>query len=326
MPALLRVHTYPVEIFAQFSAFYNEAAATALAVPVIIVALLLLALQRFWMRDRSYVVMDTGRVKAAPFSLGKLRWPALVYLIVLSMMAVGLPLATLAVQTGSLAVFKAVWRSAGREIIFTTSLALTAATVITALAYLLAGSQWKRTSRFNAWLDMFFFAPLALPATVLGIGLIYVWNRPATQVVYTGAGILVIAYAARFVPFSLQAVLSGLRQVGPGLREAAWLYQGSWWKRTLAVDLPLCLPSIMAGWSIAFILCMSELGATLLVIPPGRGTIALKIYNLMHYGANQMVAALSLVLILINLLVAAGVVVGLRHRGHRNETSSGTEK
>jgi iron(III) transport system permease protein len=320
VPALLRVHTYPVEIFAQFSAFYNEAAATALAVPVIIVALLLLALQRFWMRGRSYAVMQTGQVKAAPLSLGKLRRPALVYMIALLTAAVGLPLATLAVQTKSPAVFGAVWRSAGRQIIFTTVLSLAAATAITALAYLLAGTQWKRTARPGIWRDILFFAPLALPATVLGIGLIYLWNRPATQIIYTGAGILVIAYAGRFAPFSLQAVLSGLGQVGPSLREAAWLYQGSWWKRTLAVDLPLCLPSLVAGWSIAFILCMGELGATLLVVPPGMGTIALKIYNLMHYGANQMVAALSLVLIVINLLVAAGAVAGLRlGKGKRDD-------
>jgi iron(III) transport system permease protein len=69
------------------------------------------------------------------------------------------------------------------------------------------------------------------------------------------------------------------------------------------------LPALVAGWSIAFILCMSELGATLLVIPPGMGTITLKIYTLMHYRANQMVAALSLVLIAVNLLVAAGAAV-----------------
>ncbi len=313
VPALLRVHTYPVEIFAQFSAFYNEAAATALAVPVIIVALALLALQRFWMRGRSYVVIDTGRSQATPFDLRKHRSMAALFMITLVGTAIGLPLIVLALQTRTMDVFAAVWQSAGREIIFTTVLSLAAASCIAVLAYTLGGTQWDKRNNWKTWVDVLFYAPLALPATVLGIGLIYVWNRPATQVIYGGAFILVIAYAARFVPFSLQAVLAGMRQVGPGLREAAQLYQGRWWKRTLAIDLPLCMPAIVAGWSIAFILCMSELGATLLVIPPGMGTMALKIYTLMHYGANQMVAALSLVLISINLAVAAGVVLSVRH-------------
>ena len=76
------------------------------------------------------------------------------------------------------------------------------------------------------------------------------------------------------------------------------------------IDAPLCLPGLVAGWSIAFILCMGELGTTLLVIPPGMGTLSLKIYTLMHYGASQMVAALSYILICINLAVAACAVWG----------------
>jgi iron(III) transport system permease protein len=62
----------------------------------------------------------------------------------------------------------------------------------------------------------------------------------------------------------------------------------------------------MAGLFIVFILCFGELGMTLLVMPPGRETIPIKIYNLMHYGADQMVAALCLILVLFILLIAGG--------------------
>jgi iron(III) transport system permease protein len=40
------------------------------------------------------------------------------------------------------------------------------------------------------------------------------------------------------------------------------------------------------------------------VIPPGRETIVIKIYNLMHYGAEQMVAALCVILIVITLAIS----------------------
>jgi iron(III) transport system permease protein len=53
-----------------------------------------------------------------------------------------------------------------------------------------------------------------------------------------------------------------------------------------------------------FILSVGELGTTLLVIPPGRETIVIKIYNLMHYGAEQMVAALCVILIVITLAIS----------------------
>ena len=309
VPSLLRVHTYPVEIFAQFSAFYNEGAATALSVPVMIVAMILLGLQRFWMHGRRYVVIATGKTVPLLVSLHKFKYLALCFVVILLGSAVGLPMVMLFFQISGLIVFKTIWQNAGQEIVWTTILAMVAATVIVLLSCLLGGSLWGKKRRYRGFLDFFYHMPLAIPATVLGIGLIYTWNHPATQMIYGTAAILVIAYAARFIPFSLQAILAGMRQISPNLREAALLYQASWCKRTLAIDIPLCLPALAAGWCIAFILCMGELGTTLLVIPPGMGTIALKIYTLMHYGANQMVAVLALILIMINLSLATGVVM-----------------
>jgi iron(III) transport system permease protein len=232
--------------------------------------------------------------------------PVLAGMGVLASLSIGLPLVVLLLQTKAVAIFGVVWQNAAREIIVTTLLSIVSATAITVLAYLLGGALAGRKGRLNAGLDLFCFAPLALPATVMGIGMIYVWNRPATQLVYTSAAILVLVYAARFIPFSLRAVMAGMQQIGPAMRDAAVLYQRRWLQRMLRIELPLSMPGIIAGWCMAFILCMGELGATLLVVPAGMGTISLKIYTLMHYGANQMVAALSIELVMLNLLVAAG--------------------
>ncbi|NIA10676.1 MAG: ABC transporter permease subunit, partial [Nitrospiraceae bacterium] len=50
VPDILRVRVYPVEIFVQFSAFYNEKAATLLCLPFLVFACLLIVLQKWWMR------------------------------------------------------------------------------------------------------------------------------------------------------------------------------------------------------------------------------------------------------------------------------------
>ena len=54
---------------------------------------------------------------------------------------------------------------------------------------------------------------------------------------------------------------------------------------------------------VVFALTLGELGATLLVIPPGQSTLTLRLYNYLHYGASEEVAGLSLLLTV--LLVAA---------------------
>ena len=71
---------------------------------------------------------------------------------------------------------------------------------------------------------------------------------------------------------------------------------------------------LAAAFVIVFILTMGELGVTLLVVPPGVETLPVRIYNLMHYGADAAVAALSLILVAIQLLVCSLVLVGVRRR------------
>jgi iron(III) transport system permease protein len=89
------------------------------------------------------------------------------------------------------------------------------------------------------------------------------------------------------------------------MREAACLHQSSRLKRLFRIDLPLVKRGLAICWIIVFIFSMGELGATLLVIPPGAGTLSLKIYTLMHYGAGPLVAALSIILILVSLLFSS---------------------
>ena len=56
---------------------------------------------------------------------------------------------------------------------------------------------------------------------------------------------------------------------------------------------------------LVFVLCLGELGSTLLTIPPGMETLSLRIYNLMHYGAHDIVAALAAILLGLTLLPLA---------------------
>ncbi|GBD95918.1 molybdenum transport system permease protein ModB [bacterium BMS3Abin06] len=90
-----------------------------------------------------------------------------------------------------------------------------------------------------------------------------------------------------------------MKQVGQRVEEAAFLTTGNWSKVMYRIIIPLTKHSLIAGFFIVFILSIGEIGTTLLVIPPGRETVPIKIYNLMHYGADQMVAALCLILIAI---------------------------
>ena len=151
---------------------------------------------------------------------------------------------------------------------------------------------WKK--QFLAFISLL---PFAIPAIVLGIGLIKVWNHSWTNLIYGSSLIIIFGYIARFIPFGIWSVQSNVKQIPVHLEEAGLLNTSSWNKIIGKIVVPLCKPGLITGFFIIFILSLGELGTTLLIIPAGRSTLPIKIYNLMHYGAEHMVAALSIQLI-----------------------------
>jgi iron(III) transport system permease protein len=86
-------------------------------------------------------------------------------------------------------------------------------------------------------------------------------------------------------------------------------------KTWLRVRVPLLLPGVMAACCVVFVLAMGELGATLIVAPPGHATLTMKIYNYLHYGASEAVAGLCLAMAAGALLT--GLVIILLVNGGR---------
>ncbi len=303
-PAMLQVSSFPVEIFTRFSAFYDEGGAAALSLPVVILAFSLLFIQHQYSKSRSFSSIS-GRQSLSLIPA----WISAIGVTFILAITVALPVISLIEQTGSIQACILAIKTTSSEIGTTLLLAVTAATCTTLLSFFLshyiAYPQHGKTPGRQVF-KLAVYLPLAFPATCFGIGLIYLWNHPVTQLVYSTWCILIIAYIARFIPFSIGVIGTGLVQIPPCLTESSLLCQPSWLKRLWQIHLPLAKRSLLLSWVLVFIFTMGELGATLLVIPAGMGTLSLKIYTLMHYGAGPLVAALALILVGINLIVSAG--------------------
>ena len=62
---------------------------------------------------------------------------------------------------------------------------------------------------------------------------------------------------------------------------------------------------MIAAWLIGFIFCLRDLGASMLVYPPGQETLPVRIYTLMANGAPNLIAALCVILVSVTLIVLA---------------------
>lgn len=317
VPALLRVNTYPVEIFTQFSAFYNPQVATATSSVLILITLMLILLQSHFMGKRSYVTIGSGLKRARVINLGRWRIPGFMFVSLVIFVSVVLPIGILLARSQSPLSYKIAFQSSWREIFLSFFLAFVAATLIIIIGFFISYIIERTMLRGRKGLDITTLLPFAIPATVLGIGLIKLYNRQITQFIYSSWLIIVFGYIGRFSPFAIRAISSNFKQINKNLEEAAVICNVRWLKRLFRLLLPLTLPGLLAGWIIAFILCMGELGTTLLVIPPGKATLPIKIYTLMHYGAGKLVASLSIILIIMTLMPILTISWLARPLSHR---------
>ncbi len=309
VPSLYLVNVYPFEIFAEFSATGDPSRAFMLSVPLLVITVLVL-----------YFSLSNFRKAAMKGSWQERAWtvppsfpPWFEILMGLGLLVVGgLVLVLLALpfmEIGSISEAIATISQASDEISFTFYLALLVSVLVIpvslALAIMLntdgkAGKLW--------WLPG--VAPLAIPAPLIGIGLIAIWNHPSTNALYTSIWMPVMASLARFAPIAAIVMLSQLKRIDPELIEAAMVIQKNRWRTWLGIQLPMVLPGIVASMAIVFALTVGELGATLLVTPPGHSTLTIRIYNYLHYGSTENVVALSLVIVGMTVLGAIIAVLG----------------
>lgn len=90
---------------------------------------------------------------------------------------------------------------------------------------------------------------------------------------------------------------------------------GAWWFRTMThIVLPQMKLGLLAVWVIVFTLAFGELGASVLVTPPGESTLPIRIYTLIANAPPAQVAALVLLQVAVILSPLAAVGFGLAVR------------
>jgi iron(III) transport system permease protein len=307
VPDILRVRTYPTEIFIQFSALYDERAAVVLGLPLMLVAALLISVQVLTMRGRLYVSQVGATQRIARYSLGNAQSSAVAFCGGVLALSVFVPVGALAVFSGFSKSYHDVLETSLGQIGFSVLLAAAGAGAMNILAFFIAHSMARAPARTKTIMEFLTQLPFAVSPLVFGIGLIKLWNRPATNWLYGSYLVILLGYLPHFIPFTIRALYSSLHQLEPQLEEMGWMLSRSKARVLAGITLPLVRNGLITGFFIGFVLALGELGVTLLVIPPGMATIPIKVYNFMHYGAEDTVAAFCVILVVLQLLVSIGL-------------------
>lgn len=315
-PNFLRFQVFPVESFTQFSAFYNFGAATAAAIPFVIITFLVLLIERIFIRKKTIQFRPTGSKEflRIPLKSSRKWWLLLVSLV--CFIDVIIPLAALLVQSFSFNAYIEAFSSAGSSIFRSLIYAIIGASLLSVFGFFVGYVLQNRVFIFWRAVDSLTIFLLALPSTVIGIGLISLWNRPYTNFIYATPVIIIIGYLAQYTALSSRITVSSLAQIPPSMEEAAQVAGAGWFRRMTLIVIPMAKRGLIAGWVVGYIFCLRDTGITMMVYPPGHDTLPVRIFTLMANGAPDFIAALCVIMILITMLPVG--IFGLFFRSRSN--------
>jgi iron(III) transport system permease protein len=188
-----------------------------------------------------------------------------------------------------------------------TSGAIGAAAATSAIAIGLPLAWSIRQARGVPWLRL---ATLALcvtvPGPLLGIGLIHLLNQSPGSLfapiasLYDSYFAPWLAQTIRALPLVTLILWAALASVPQTVLDAAAVDGAGWWGRLLGIALPLRWPALCAAWLVGLAIAVGELAATVLVMPPAPSTtLSIRVFQLLHYGVDDRMAAICLVFVLV---------------------------
>jgi iron(III) transport system permease protein len=303
VPGLLRVRVFTTEVFTAFAALYDFGRATALAVPLLLITLFAVVMARWCIGERLLVAGSSWR--PALLRRNALR-DVTVFAGVLAIVAMvlGVPIAVLAARARDVAANIVPAWPAVRTSILLSVIAATAAAIIGAF---LGYARGRMRPRWGLLTDLLLIGAFALPSTVVGVGIIGVWNRPVVPLAwYASPMVIILGYMARFLPVAVLIIAAGVRQVSLASEEAAEICGVSWLRSFSRIVIPQVRGSLIAAWVAVFVFTFGEVGTTVLVSPPGQSTLPVRMYSLIANARDAEVATLALIQVL-----AAIVPMGL---------------
>ena len=282
---ILGFQTLTTEIYNEFEVGFNQPAACALSLILVLLGALLLASEGLVQgRGRTARVGAGAARQNRPVALGRTRQAVLGGAVFLVVLALGVPVGSiisLIVQGGNSTLPPASLLIATAN---TFGYAAVAGVVAT-LAALPIGLLSVRFARPRVMaLERVNMLVLAVPGLVIALSFTYLTEHFLRGRFYQTSPLLVLAYAIMFFPLAVVSVRAAVARSPAGLEEVAGSLGVSRRSVLWRVTLPLIGPGLAAAFALVFLETATELTATLVLHPTNVETLATQFWA---YEQNQ---------------------------------------
>jgi iron(III) transport system permease protein len=335
-PLVLAGHQFPVlptQAYLQITGMYDLKGGAALSFALLVPALLVFVLQRFWVSRKSYVTVS-GKSGAQTTVKGiGMAGTAAVMAICAAVIAFILFLYALIVMGAFTKAWgldnSFTWESFayvfdhGRKAMIDTLIIACIATPIGGLlAVSIAYVTQRKSFPANGLMEVVSLLNFALPGTVVGIAYIIAFN--SSPIVLTGTmSILVAAYVFRYDSAGIRSVIASLHQIDPSLEEASLSLGASSIGTFKNVTLPLVIPALLAGMKYLFIHSMTAISATIFLVSVSWSLLTARILECMTELQFGNACAFSVVLILLVFIFNGMLTLLVRAAGYNYRGQGG---
>ncbi len=328
VPAILgfskKIYTLPTRIYQLISrasgSFQGIREGAALSILLVIVVMLALWLQRIVLKSGSYDIIKGKSMRPMLIKLRGAKYPLLILSFVSLIIIVVVPLVMiilvgflrayglpLTFENFTLNNYRSLFNSkmVSDSVMNSLYLAFGAGIIAMFLGVMIAYVINKIRPRGRVALEIISILPYSIPGIVLAIGVILAWSGNLGLNLYNTIWIILVAYIARYVAFSMKSASASLQQVHYSLEEAARSCGATHFESLRDVTLPLIRPAMISGFFLIFLPAMRELTTSVLLYGPYTRTLGVAIYSLRSDGYIVDASALATITILLIIVVNA---------------------
>ena len=297
---ILGFNTFTTEIFTEFQLSFNISTACALSVVLILLSGFILGGD--WALRPKGRTARTGPLAQQSLQrhhLGVAKYPVMLGFLALVALALGVPVGASIYWMARGTRFALSGTSilnAGLHTAFFGACAGLIATIGAVPVALLAVRHDSVKARL---LERSTYLVLAMPGLVIALALSYFTEHYANSFGYQTTPLLILAYSILFFPLALVGVRASIVHIPVGFEEAARSLGQSRRRAFLRVTMRIAGPGLAASFCLVFLATITELTATLLLIPTNVQTLSTQFWAYQQNLSYGQAAPFALVIILI---------------------------
>lgn len=308
--------TLATTIYLQITGAYDKEGASAMAVVLLMITLLMFIVQKYYLEARSTATLS-GKASRQRMLIEdrSVRLPLTILCTVLAIFVIGMYICV---------PFGALFKTWGYDFHLTTKwfvqvfqkykglkafkdsfiLSLIASPITALLSMIISYLVVKKRFKAKGFIEAVSMLAMAVPGTVLGIGYIRgfsagVFRTGFLQGLYGTGAILVIVFIVRSLPTGTRSGISALRQIDKSIEESAYDMGANSFTVFMTVTLPLIKDSFLSGLVTAFVRSITAISAIILLVTPSYLLITVQINEFAEKGAYGIACAFATILIAI---------------------------